>query len=142
MKKNAFTLVELLAVIVIMGVLSLVVLPNVINSFNDSKKNTFLNELRLAYKVAKQQFVKDSAYGIDDRIYSNCSSCSLDKLDLSGRSEFKYLIKIDREGCINEYKATDGTYQYSFDSGCLSVGNINDVETVSEIDESRIITID
>ena len=42
MKKNAFTLVELLAVITILSIIAIITVPNIVNIINDSK--TKLNE--------------------------------------------------------------------------------------------------
>ena len=42
LNRNGFTLVELLAVIVILAVLALVAMPNVTRLMNDSRKNAFI----------------------------------------------------------------------------------------------------
>ena len=40
MKKNAFTLIELLAVIIIIGLLAVIIIPKIGKTIEDSKKNT------------------------------------------------------------------------------------------------------
>ena len=48
MNKKAFTLIELLAVIIILGILMLIAIPSVTNYINNSRKSTYVttvNEL-------------------------------------------------------------------------------------------------
>ena len=54
MKKNAFTLIELLAVIVILAIIALIAVPIVLNIINDSKKNSDEQSLEL-YRDAVQK---------------------------------------------------------------------------------------
>lgn len=51
--KKGFTLVELLAVIVILSVISMLVFPNVIKIINQSKENLYQSQLRDIENVAK-----------------------------------------------------------------------------------------
>lgn len=44
MKKNGFTLVELLAVIVITAVLAVIAVPSILKLYNNSLKNSFKTE--------------------------------------------------------------------------------------------------
>ena len=57
MNKKGFTLVELLAVIAILAILVIIALPNVLKMFNDSKKNSFINEVREVFKTAQNQYM-------------------------------------------------------------------------------------
>ena len=54
--KKGFTLVELLAVIVIIA------LPNVIGMFKSAKKSSFITELKEVYKSAESQWINDSMF--------------------------------------------------------------------------------
>jgi len=141
MKKNGFTLVELLAVIAILAILVIIALPNVIGMFNDAKKNSFTTEIKEIYKVAQQTWMSESMFKTEDKVYVRCDGCTGQELDLSGRDELKYYIKINKAGKIVTYKATDGSYQYVYNGDGLLIENINDVEQISEINESNIISI-
>ena len=44
--KKGFTLVELITVIALLGVIMLLVVPNVVESFSNAKKNTLIIELK------------------------------------------------------------------------------------------------
>ena len=57
MKKNAFTLAELLAIIAILGIIAIVTAPNITNLLNDSKHN--VNETQI---VAIEQAARN--YGV------------------------------------------------------------------------------
>ncbi len=123
MKKDGFTLVELLAVIAILAILVIIALPNVINMYNSAKKQTFLTEARTIYKEAQKKYVSDSISG--NKV--NTISSNGNKLDLTG-NKVDYDIKIDSAGNITDFKAYDGTY-------CIS-GKFNDI---SELDIDEVI---
>ena len=142
MKKNGFTLVELLAVIAILAILVIIALPNVMNLFNRAKQNAFETELKEVFKTAQQQWIADSMFNTQEREYANCKAGCSNKLDMSGRSELEYYIKLDKSGNVVSYKATDGSYQYSYSGTGLKIEDISDVTQISKIDdEGDIISI-
>ena len=142
MKKRGFTLVELLAVIAILAILVIIALPNVMGMFNTAKKNSFTTEVKELYKIAQQQWISDSMFNTTDQEYGRCSGCSYKELDLTGRQELKYYIKIDKSGNVVKYYATDGTYQFRYDGSGLLVTDITDVDQVTELNDDQVITID
>ena len=141
MKKQGFTLVELLAVIAILAILVIIALPNIMSMFNQARKNSFTTEIKEIYKVAQQQWISDSLFTTSDKVYSRCESGCNSTLDLSGRQELEYYIKIDKSGKVTNYYATDGTYQYSYNGGDLKIEDIDGVEQVAGLEESQIVVI-
>ena len=142
MKKRGFTLVELLAVIAILAILVIIALPNVMKLFNRAKEQAFETELKEIYKTAQQQWIADSMFNTQERVYakkrdSNCEHT----LDMTGRSELEYYIKIDKSGNVVTYKASDGTYQYSYTGTNLKIEDISGIEQISKLDNSDIIPI-
>ena len=129
--KKGFTLIELLAVIAILAILVIVALPNVLKSYNKSKEDTFLNELRLAYKSARQKWVLEPLKYSGPIVYSNASGCEHRTLDLAGRNELIYYIQFNTDGEVVNYYATDGSFQYTYDGEGLLVTNINDAEDIN-----------
>ena len=130
--KKGFTLVELLAVIAILAILVIIALPNVMGMFNTAKENSFKTEVKEIYKVAQQTWMQDSMFKTDQQVYSRCDSGCSNSLDLSGRSDLQYCIKINKAGDVTEYYATDGTFQYSYNnSNGLKIEDIKDVQKVS-----------
>ena len=95
MKKQGFTLVELLAVIAILAILVIIALPNVLKIFNESKEKVFLTESKSVFKEAINQTIKDRHFS--DVIYCKSMKDEVNPLKLSGRDIY-YYIKAD----INE----------------------------------------
>ena len=144
MKRKGFTLVELLAVIAILAILVIIALPNVMGMFNTAKENSFRTEIKEVFKTAEQQWIQDSMYNTGEQTYRRCSGCSGKSLSLSGRTELEYYIKFNKSGEVVEFKATDGTFQYSYNNPNkpLKIEDINDVQKVADItNDSDLVVI-
>ena len=112
MKKKGFTLVELLAVIVILGIIMSIATPIIIKVINDSKKETYklsmsgyvkAVEEQIAVNKAKGKITKNGNYNIKDfevgysgRIADKGSFNVNDELVSSAQLCFDtYLVKYD-----------------------------------------------
>ncbi len=142
MKKKGFTLIELLTVIVILAILIILVLPNIMKFFIDSKENAFLIEVKEIYKTAKQKWISESLLITEERIYSKSNSEVCDNpLDLNGRSEIEYFIRINKAGNVVEYYVTDGTFGFKYVGNGLLEEDIKDVFRMDELSEEDLFTI-
>ncbi len=142
MKKRGFTLVELLAVIAILAILVIIALPNVMKLFNRAKEQAFTTELKEIYKVAEQQWIADSMFNTEERVYVRTKSNACEHtLDMSGRSELEYYIKIDKGGKVVAYSATDGSYQYTYSGTGLKIEDISNVIQISKISNGNFLKI-
>ena len=139
--KKGFTLVELLAVISILAILVIIALPNVMGMFNQAKQNSFTTEIKEIYKVAQQTWMSDSMFDTGDRSYARCDNSCPNKLDLSGREELHYYIKINKAGKVVEFSATDGTYQYEYTGDDLKIEDISGITQIASIDENDKVII-
>ena len=113
MKKNGFTLVELLAVIAILAILVIVAMPNVIDMFNQAKQNTFVTEVQKYMDNAKAQFTSDAFSNAGKTIYYSSednTSLSTSKLDIDGNKE--YFIEMDRHGKFKRIVIYDANFCY------------------------------
>ncbi len=142
MKKQGFTLVELLAVIAILAILVIIALPNIMGMFNQAKENSFLVELKEIYKLAKETWINDSLTNTQERIYARSKSevCN-NQLDLSGRQEIEYYIKINQAGNVTEYYATDGTFGFKYEGLNLEEKDIKDVFRMADLSEDDLFEI-
>ena len=96
MKKDGFTLVELLAVIAILALLVIIALPNVLKIFNQAKKDTFLTEAKTIYKEISKKYISETMRGNK-------------KLDVE-TNDLKYNIKLDSMGNIESFQVSNDTY--------------------------------
>ncbi len=107
MKKKGFTLIELLAVIAILAILVIIAVPNVLKLFKGSTEKTFTSEVQNMIREAENKFVSLSLGS--KRV--TCFDSNKNKLDLDGRSDMVYLIRLSNKGKITEIKIVDNTYE-------------------------------
>ncbi len=56
MKKNAFTLMELLAVIALLAIIAIIVTPTIINSLQNARQNAFKDDVTMLVKAANNYY--------------------------------------------------------------------------------------
>ena len=140
--KKGFTLVELLAVIAVIGVLALLLAPNIIKNFSNAKQKSFTNEVKEVYATAKNQYSLDKAFnrGVSAYAYVNGSSCS-NKLDVEGRTEFNYYVEFDADGNVIKLYATDGEFQYSYEGSGLQKTKITEAVSTTDLESNQLINL-
>ena len=105
MKKQGFTLVELLAVIAILAILVIIAIPNVLKMFNDSKKNAFMVQARKTANVAQEHTVLSSDKTFDcnslltGQKFKDCTA-TVDKnnqvsVDVLGSGAYENFLMVD-----------------------------------------------
>lgn len=69
---KGFTLVEVIAVVVILSVLSLLIVPSISGLLNRSKENSY-SDLINSIKLSCEQYINDNRYS--NTVNINCTSC-------------------------------------------------------------------
>ena len=103
-KRNAFTLIELLAVIVILAVILVISIPRILDVIETSKKDSFKNSAQLIADTAEKKKVSDKLLGKDEEItckdvakindedYASCiisfDSDGIAKVSITGKGKF------------------------------------------------------
>ena len=133
MKKQGFTLVELLAVIAILAILVIIALPNVLKMFNDSKKNSFLTEAKTVYGEAGKKYISDSITSPNNKehVYCKSKTDSLNSLSLSGRG-INYYIKTDLNGNVNTIVVWDDTRYIAKKDNKIDVTSLTDSKDITD----------
>ena len=112
-KKNAFTLIELLAVIVILAVILVIAIPRILDVIETSKKDSFKNSAQLIADSAEKKKASDKLLDKDEEItckdvakindedYASCI--------ISFDSEGNAKVSITGKGKFDGLKITNGT---------------------------------
>ena len=133
MKKQGFTLVELLAVIAILAILVIIALPNVLKMFNDAKKNSFLTEAKTVYGEAGKKYISDSitSPSNNEHIYCKSKTDSLNPLSLSGR-KINYYIKTDSNGNVNTIVVWDDTRYIAKKDSKIDITSLTESKDITD----------
>ena len=112
-KRNAFTLIELLAVIVILAVILVIAIPRILDVIETSKKDSFKNSAQLIADTAEKKKVSDKLLGKDESITckdvakisdEDYASCTI-SFDENGIAK----VSITGKGKFDGLKITNGT---------------------------------
>ena len=104
-KKNGFTLVELLAVIAVLGLILIIAIPKVMDTLNTQKKRTLELTTKSIIKAAEEKYLENNAYGIEEEI--TCESVT----NITS-SDFKSCnITFDEEGNASVTIVGKGRYE-------------------------------
>ena len=112
-KKNAFTLIELLAVIVILAVILVIAIPRILDVIETSKKDSFKNSAQLIADSAEKKKVSDKLLGKDESItckdVAKISDEDYKSCIISFDSEGNAKVNITGKGKFKGLKITNGT---------------------------------
>ena len=112
-KKNAFTLIELLAVIVILAVILVIAIPRILDVIETSKKDSFKNAAQLIADSAEKKKASDKLLDKDEEITckdvakindEDYASCKI-TFDNEGNAK----VSITGKGKFDGLKITNGT---------------------------------
>lgn len=96
---KGFTLVEVIAVVVILSVLSLLIVPSISGLLNRSKENSY-NDLINSIKLSCEQYINDNRYNIS---IGSCDNgiCDVSNVSVSFLVENGYLTPSGTDGNVD-----------------------------------------
>jgi len=139
MNKKGFTLVELLAVVALMGVLVIILSTDVVETFKGTKKQNFVTETREVCREATNTFLRESIVTLQAKNYYKFGNDSSHALNLNGRQEFNYFIKVNTDGEVIGLLTWDGTYTIRIVNGYgIDPANITETDIDDSVDTSNM----
>ena len=120
MKKNGFTLVEFLAVIVILTIIVIIALPVVYNSVVSSKKDYLLNQTKRVHTEAEKRFKSGNTI----KVVSSENDTKLDGFD----SKLQYCVYLNDEGYVVDIKVSDGEW----------IATLGDDQSINDLNEENV----
>lgn len=138
-KKNGFTLVEIVIVIALLGLMMLLVVPNVVDRFANAKRNMFYNDVVNLFSNATSNYITRVSEGgvIPNYFCHGSNGCGMQDevlMDVDLSEDLQYFIKVDNTGHIlyifvqNEdfaYEQGDYTNPYIINKSDLSKNNVH-----------------
>jgi len=128
-KKKAFTLIELLAVIIILGILMIIAIPSVTSYINNSRKSAYVDTVKEVVAGARNMVNEGKLEMFDTNttyyIPSNCINTENEQTSPYGVFEEAYVI-VTYEGTNYNY------YWISIDSSNQGVKNITPINNLNE----------
>ncbi|MDD4036333.1 MAG: prepilin-type N-terminal cleavage/methylation domain-containing protein [Bacilli bacterium] len=117
MNKKGFTLVELLAVIVILAIILVIAVPNVLGIINKSRNDSFISTARMMVSAARLKSSTDIKYapespGVGKLIPMNVLDLENIQRDVDGGSYVvadSYVIVTNEAGVLNYYVTLIGS---------------------------------
>ena len=116
-KRNAFTLIELLAVIVILAVILVISIPRILDVIDVSKKDSFKSTAQLIADSAEKKYVENKLNNIDEEItcenVSKLSKEDYESCKITFDNEGNAKVTIEGKGKFKDLAICNGTKKVS-----------------------------
>ena len=112
-KRNAFTLIELLAVIVILAVILVIAIPRILDVIETSKKDSFKTSAQIIADSAEKKYVENKLNNIDEEItcenVTKLSKEDYESCKITFDNEGNAKVTIEGKGKFKDLAICNGT---------------------------------
>ncbi|MDD2208293.1 MAG: type II secretion system protein [Bacilli bacterium] len=121
LNRKGFTLVELLAVIVVLAIIMIVAVPAVINTMNDAQKGTFKIFAERAITKAQEKYQLDLMVGETKHKNGNDYCYELEDLELGEKSTYNGFVEVTLDANLKPaFKVTISDASFSMSDATYS----------------------
>lgn len=143
MNRKGFTLVELLAVIVVLAIVMVLAVPQILNQMNNSKKKSFqLYAERILSSTMTAYNSDDLLNEVTEKRYNGLPCYNLEDLNLETTGSYRGFVTVNHsdvgDTTVYNIYLTDSTYAYN---GAVSDDVYNNTKTILTKD-SDISSVD
>lgn len=135
---NKKVVFNILGVIVILTVLSIFIIPKVIDSFEEASQDGFVAQIQSIIRKINDDNIKNKSYtnATGQDAYNNKCNSSM-KINLN-HSDFLYSVTIDSNGKITKFNAKDINYEYTYVGDNLSIEDVVKEKVTSIKDKENL----
>ncbi len=108
--KKGFTLTELLAVIALIGIIMLLIVPNVLGTFNSASKQLFYDEVLSLYNNAYTTYIYRSSEGDYTKTFCVGKDGNKNPMDVEEKENFYYNVTVDEYGNVLSLQVSNDKY--------------------------------
>lgn len=120
MNKKGFTLVEIIAVIALIGALLLLVVPSITSSYKKAQKNLFYDNVISIYNSATTTYL----YNADEGNTSKSFCHSSNPLNIDVGDDIKYSVTVDNYGAVNKITVSNGKLLFTLTKANMKKSDI------------------
>ena len=131
LNKKGFTLVELLAVIVVLAIIMVLTVPSVLSSMNSARQSSFLLYAGKMLEAAQGKYQSESLLTTPNTCYD------LSTLSGNGSTQYKGVVKVSTgaDGSpVFKLQMYDNNYQIGFKADAQKSGDVADGATYADIE--------
>ena len=138
--KKGFTLVEVLAVIVLIGAVMLLIVPNVTGSFKNSQKNIFYNDVVSLYSNATTTYLYNVTINHSaSKVFCKDLDSNTNLINADDDDELYYYVRVNSSGKVEEMTVANDKFKYTMPS---TVNEKNDISKNDIIEDTSKLSCD
>lgn len=108
--KKGFTLIEILAVIALIGIIMLLIVPSVTTIFKNAKKDLFQDEVLTLYNNTYSTYITRTSEGDYRKRFCKGKDSTINTLNVNEKDNLYYDILVNKDGEVISLKVSDDNF--------------------------------
>lgn len=121
MDKKGFTLIEIIAVIALIGALLLLVVPSITDSYKKAQKNLFYENVLSIYNSATTSYLYNADEGNTNKSFCHSNN----PLNVDAGEDIKYSVTVDSYGAVSKISVSNGKLLFTLSKANMQKSDIS-----------------